>query len=517
MSIRRFIFAAAITLTTVGAISMKGFFSNKTHPDLLRVAFPYSKPATAYEPARIHLAPEYIFLENIFSPLVEMAPKGGKVIAGVAERTYWNKDELHLVIRNDLKTVSGRPITAKDAEFSIKRLMVLPGNTHGDFKELLCGAQGLKSVDDRCEGINVQGNELVLKTTTAGRTFLAPMLTAIDFAIIPRSSVDPQTLKIIDFKNTSGPYYVAKDSASGDIELRANPNHYHYSPLMPQVIQLVPTDVKKIHASLDDFKSDRVDFITTIDADRADDVIAFSRAVSDGVLYTTMNIRSFVATFTQRGTATFSERERFAIGSRLREAFAKALSGKNGYETSRQFFPSFGDGALDKPVLAKLDEKFQTAGELPKIDRIKIGLVRIGNVAAFSAPIRAVFPDAEIVEIEKNPDFLKYDSVGDMPLIAISGPDNGFLEDIGLISYSLNAGFFGMTVPERKAWIQHYMSIEDKDQRLELLRAAHEKALSEAITVPLLVAPYAALARKPWKVGLSTLYANCQLWLIQKN
>ena len=50
----------------------------KTHRKnlTLRIAFPYAKPARAYEPARIELAPEYIFLENIYSPLVEMSAKG---------------------------------------------------------------------------------------------------------------------------------------------------------------------------------------------------------------------------------------------------------------------------------------------------------------------------------------------------------------------------------------------------------------------------------------------------------
>jgi len=37
----------------------------------LRVAFPAKNPVEQYEPTRILLAPEYIFLETIYSPLVE--------------------------------------------------------------------------------------------------------------------------------------------------------------------------------------------------------------------------------------------------------------------------------------------------------------------------------------------------------------------------------------------------------------------------------------------------------------
>ena len=66
------------------------------------------------------------------------------------------------------------------------------------------------------------------------------MLAAIDFAIIPRSSVEPRTLKIIDMKETSGPYFVDSDDGTGKIKLRLNPNHYHYSSDIPDEVTLVP-------------------------------------------------------------------------------------------------------------------------------------------------------------------------------------------------------------------------------------------------------------------------------------
>ena len=39
---------------------------------ILRVAFPVRLKATAYEPTNINLDYEYIFLENVFSPLLEI-------------------------------------------------------------------------------------------------------------------------------------------------------------------------------------------------------------------------------------------------------------------------------------------------------------------------------------------------------------------------------------------------------------------------------------------------------------
>jgi hypothetical protein len=441
-----------------------------------------------------------------------MEPKKGEIVPGVAEAYRWEGEELHLTIRKNLKTVTGVPITAADAEFSLKRLLTMPGNTHGNFRELLCGHNGLKSINDQCEGIRSEEGELILKTTAAGKTFLLPMLVTLDFAIIPRGSVDPKTLKIVDFTNTSGPYYVAKDSETGEMELKANPNHYHYSRTMPQEIHFVPSTTNSLEA----FKAGRVDYISTVDAARADEVIEFSHSNSEAVLHTTMNIRSFILTFTRRGQREIPPEQRFALGQKIRMALWSALAGRNGYEKSMQFFPSFGEGALDQERMKKIGERFEAAGTAPGVP-LRLALVRLGNTEKFVAAIRKAVPEIDAYESPKNPNFMKFTNPDEEPQLILSGPDTGFQEDIGLITYSLNAGYFGMTEAERKAWLVRYMDTLDKSDRIDLLKSLHESVLSTPVIVPLLVAPYAAIARKPWKIGLSQLYANNQLWLIQAN
>lgn len=510
---RKLFFLLAAAFLAVGAVVITTK-PDQSMPQVLRVAFPYAKPASEYEPARIHRAPEYIFLENIYSPLIETNAKSGQVEAGCAESFYWKGNDLHLVMRSGLKTVTGLPITAYDAEFSLKRLLVMPGNTHGNFRELICGNQTLNSVEDRCDGIRVSGNELILTTTNAGRTFLLPMLSAIDFAVIPKSTVDPATLKIIDFKNTSGPFYVARDSVKGELELRANPNHYRYSTKIPQVVEFVPTSSDGSRRSIDDFRDGRVDLLTTVDIERADNVIAFSRSHSDAALHTTMNIRSFVLLFSSRGLKEISRAERLAIGQKLQTAFSENMAGRDGFESSKQFFPVFSEGALSEEAQDQV-KKVYGATSAASGRKLKMTLVRLGDTTKFEKAIKSALPGIEISEGVKNPNFLKFDSEEDMPHMAITGPDAGFLEDIGLITYSLNAGYFGMNETARKAWLEKYMNVQNKSERLQMLKALHQKALEEPVIIPLLVAPYAALIRKPWKFGLSQLYANNQLWLIE--
>lgn len=481
----------------------------------LRVAFPYAKGATAYEPARIHLAPEYIFLENVFSPLVEMSAKG-EVAPGVASSYRWVGNELRLKIRNDLKTISGNSITALDAEFSLKRVLSMPENTHGDFRQLLCGDTHLTSPSHSCEGIRVEDDELILKTTDAGKTFLLPMLTAIDFAIIPRSSIDPTTNKIVNFHETTGPYYVSRDSAKGEIELKANPNHYHYSTTIPQTVMLIPTQPDQVHGSLDDFSNGKVDLITTVDSARADDVIEFSREQSQATLHTSMNIRSFVLTFTDRGLTEFSSQERFAIGKKVRAEFVKRFAGTNGYEASEQFLPPFGEGSVEKEKMTEIARRYQEADALPRT-QFHVTLVRLGDPRKFSDALRAALPSADISVAQNSAAFSKYKSLNEMPHMVITGPDTGFLEDIGLITYSMNAGYFGLNKTERVTWLRKYMETPSKERRLEALRTLHEASLEAPLVVPLLVAPYAALVRQPWRIELSQFYANNQLWLIRTN
>lgn len=240
----------------------------------LRVAFPVARKSLSYEPTNIRLGYEYIFLENIFSTLVEMDTKG-VLQPGVAEKAEWINNELRLTIPEGIRTASGLPIDASDVLFSLKRLLVLSGNTHGNFKDLICPEAELKSIEDECKGLRQEGRYIFLSVGER-KPFLLPMLAAIDFAIIPKSSCDPKTLEIINLRETSGPYYVASDDGAGNIELRLNPHHFHASKEIADKVLLVPMDPKNQRESIQALLDNRVDLLTTVDTSKADDLIPLS-------------------------------------------------------------------------------------------------------------------------------------------------------------------------------------------------------------------------------------------------
>ncbi len=481
---------------------------------ILRVAFPYKNKVEFYEPTRIHLAPEYIFLENTFSPLIELGKKDGNPEAGVAEEFNWVGDELHLKIRDDLKTTTGIKITAEDALFSLKRVLVISANTHGNFKDIMCPDEDIKDIEAPCAGMKVKGNTLILKPK-GKKTFLLPMLAAIDFAVIPKGSVDPKTLKIVDYKNTSGPYYVEKDDGNGKITLLANKNHYHYKGNIAQQIELVPAGIDGEKDSITLFKENKVDFITTIDKLNPEKVIDFSEE-SGAELHSTMNIRTFILCFTSKGLKRFNKEQRLWIGKKMKDIFRDHFLSKSGFEVVDQFFPIHGDGSIDDEKMNTVKSLFQNSNSPVDLSGANLSIVRLGNTSEYKSKITEVFKGLKVTDGKNVPAFLKYEDESEMPDFWIGGPDTGFMEDIGLISYSLNAGIFGDIKQEIKQWLHDYMTLETKTKRMDRLKDLHKKTLESAVLVPLVSAPYVAVARKGWKIELSQIFANNPLWPVIK-
>ena len=326
--------------------------------EILRVAFPYKKDITYYEPTRIHFAPEYIFLENTFSPLIELSKDNGAPIASIAKSFYWVDNELHFEIRDDLYTVDGYKITAKDAEFSLKRLLILSENTHGNLKDLICSGKSIKSMSEPCKGIEASEGKLILKPSKK-TPFILKMLAAIDFAILPIPSIDPETLQIKDYRNTSGPYYVEEDDGQGNILLVANKKHFHFDKAIPQKIQLIPSGIDGIPDALTQFKEGKVDFITTIDKLSPLEIIKFSKKEPNSELHKTLNIRTYVAVYTDKATKSLSIKKRISIGKALKKAFKRHYQSVSEYKLTDQFFPSYGDGGLTKDQSDKLHEIYE--------------------------------------------------------------------------------------------------------------------------------------------------------------
>ena len=461
----------------------------------LKIAFPRDIILSEYEPTRIHLAHEYILLENLYSTLVEF-DADGNITSGVAKTFAWHGDELVFEIRPDAVTASGLPITAEDVEFSLKRVLVLTGNTHGNLNDLLCPGLQLKSVSNPCPGIERRGNLVVLKPG-GHKPFLIPMLAALDFAIIPRSAVAPD-LKIADFAETSGPYFVSKAGEDGIVRFEANHKHYRYHPRMPHVIELVSAQHQ---SSFELYKAGKIDLITTIDAHRPEEQLEFAETLTDAALHQTLPLRTFLLRFTPQGLKKFSAALRLSLGKAIRTGLHTYIEQSKGFQETKEFFPPFGVGELLP------DQKKLLEGVLAKADEggwntpLKIAVIRIGNHLDFEKQLLQSLPNAQFANGQDPGGMDNADAI-------LGGPDTGFLEDIGLISYSINFGMLAETPEEGRAWLKIYMELQNKEERIQMLKKLHLSALERGLVTPFALSPYVAIARKPWTHGLSRFFGN---------
>jgi hypothetical protein len=414
-----------------------------------------------------------------------------------------------------LATIDGRPITADDAAFSLKRLLILGQNTHGNFASIVCPGAKLKVISDDCPGIAVQGDELVLRAG-ARKEFLIQMLAAIDFAVIPRSAVDPNTLKITNMRETSGPYYVDSKAPDGSFVLRANPKHYHAAAKSPQSVVLIPFKTSVPNAALKMIERGEVDHVMTSNGSPVNDLLRFAMANQSTIgAHATLKIRATHLSFTPRGEAELSPQERAAIGIAVQSVFQKMYATRVGFENATGFFPALANGALSDEQERKL-----AARPRPDIDassiRFRLGLQKSGTIEEWAEPLNKALKGAEIYREANDFPFDESASSLNTPQAIISSVDTGFTEDISLVSYSVVAGYFGMTKSGRGKWLADYMSLPKREDRLTKLRELHFEALASSVLVPLTISPFVALIRKPWRMEFPETFAGNPLWLIKR-
>jgi len=484
----------------------------------IKVAFPGYDGAASYDPVKIHFAVAYTFLADIYSPLVEYSVTG-ELVAAAAERFEWIGNEAHFTMRKDLKTIDGHEINAYDAERTFKRIFILGGNTHGNLKDMLCPDISMSSLNDACPGLEVRdnGRTFVMKLKER-KIFLFPMLAAIDFAIIPRNSIDLVTLAIKDYRNTSGPYYVLKDSPDGRIELAANPRHFHYSEDIPQKATLVPASRTDMMEPLKMFSENKVDHILTIDKLPVNSTIEYAKGHKDVEVFCTYPMKVAFVIFTKKGRTKFSKEERFRIGVNIKRIFLQKYSGKEGYEDAEQVFPVLGEGALGDAELAEVKREREMSDAGPFNEGFTAWNVNmLQDFEGEEEPLRRLFPNGKFDKVRKVPGLVNYDKEKvTEPDFYLMWTDMGFQEEIGLLSYYNGADFFYWDGQDKADWLSRYMAVGEKKDRLKLLRKLHYQTLLNAAVIPIAKSTYTAMVRKPWKLDFSKLYGSNRLWRIHR-
>ncbi len=481
----------------------------KTKEDSLpiNVYFPYHSSSSEYDPVKIVFSYHYHILENIYSPLIEI-DTNGSLIGGLAKSFYWKENEAHIELRDNLKTIDGHAITAEDAAYSLKRVLLLKSNTHGNLNAMLCGIHSLKKIQDECEGIVVRDNTLILKTD-AKKPFLFSMLAAIDFAVIPKSSIAHDSLKITDYRNTSGLYFISK-SSDDRLEFEINKNHYHYSANIPAKVVFAKHGIEKNDSVTEGILNKKIDLASTASAPIImDEILKSGQHLNKMNLHKTIEIMYHVAFFSDQGMKKTSTDERLSILRKFKEKYLEVYKKEDGYVDVSEVFPSFGEAGLDtlqKNLWKKNIERIGTVNE--SVQKTLVLGVISNNYEIIKQIVSSIFPDWKIVNLrEKN-------TIA--PDILIGQLDTGFMEDIGLLSFAISFDVLGVDSLETKEWLKKYMTIDSKEMRIKQLKEFHFNSLMAGKIMPLVATPYFFISSKEWQISLSPFYSNLQLWKIHK-
>lgn len=480
-------------------------------PKTLRVAFPRDKEIYYYDPANIRYLSQYILTENLFSTLVYYNIHG-ELVSGLAEKFYWEGNEAYFKIRNDLKTIDGREITARDVETTFKRLAILGTNTHGNIKNILCGDKQINKLSDNCPNLRLKNDYLISISFKKKNPFLFSMLTATDFGIVPIGSIDNRTLAIKDYRNTSGPYFVDQYDNKGFFILSANKTNFLYSKDMPQKIEIIPSRINNKSISLELFKGNKVDMITTLDD--SSELLRYAENNPKINLFKTVSMQLSAITFTPSAVTKFSRKERFIIAKKIKESVLPHLLKRAGAEETAQIFPTFGQGALYGHQLKILDEEMEKAAKSSFNKRIVAW-----NIPEVSIPdLKKALPSIEVKQINGLPGHIDYLKDGlKEPDLFFRESDTSVKEDINFFYYYMNNYFFVINGKDGNRWIDKYSQIENYYERMKMINDLHYQTLKEAITIPLVITPYVALSNKNWKFDFLNLHAGTTFWRLKWN
>ena len=475
----------------------------------LRMAYFFGTSEISLDPGKIETIFQYEMIRNLYSRLVEY-DENGQLVAGAPISFSWRDDSVTFVFGDKVKTVDGNPITARDAEVSLKRLIIQGKSGHGDIRRFLCPDHVLKSVSDSCPGVKVDGNNLVL---TVPKAHLLPLLIATlesaDYSIIPLKSLRQVdgTLSITDLRNTSGPYFINGNLSSGFFSLQANPHHYRFHSNMPSEVDIVPVEY------YDGLKS-----LAKGDADLVPTTLAFTgeeaiRIASDSSfeIHETLPLQVRLVRFSHKALENFTPEQRLFAGLLVGQVFKKIAPAFRGQQAF-QFFQALSDGALDETQAATIKELHENNNRPAFKHPIKLGV----GTRLFKQFAEALnkFPEIQVIESKVMIASLPAEQRPDMYILTT---DSAWTEDLALLGYNFKEGLFTLPGFDGESWFNEYLAQEDKAERIRHLNHLHFNMLKNASFVVTEVTPYHAAIRKPWRLNQSNLSAGTELWRLRIN
>jgi hypothetical protein len=483
----------------------------------ITVAIPSATDIRDFDTAKITKDYQYTVLLALYSPLLEHDYLQSQIVIGLAESFSWEGNDFVVKIKKDRFTKSGYHITADDVIFTLKRQMILGSNSHGDLRRLFCGGFQIIEVDQDCNGLSKRDNYTIIFHLKQKSPDLIRSLTSIDFGIVPRTAVDPATLKIVDYSETSGPMYFAGKDDKGQIVLAAQPNHWHNLAFEKAVLfpdSYINTNGEAIPASVAAFESGIIDIVPTTSLHSLGP--ESYRFRFPYFVHTTNHLGISYLRFTKEGRS---------MPPQIRNYWARQLQNHiashpermlPNRKITRQFFIEEGFGGLSPELKRRLDS-VQT-GELLNPPSFVIA----AHEGVYDL-YKRLFVDLPLVKILKESDVSVVNAASSAQPqtkihATVSMIDGSFDEDLNYLEFLYKDGLFPIQDGEGAKWLEAYSSELDESTRDKMVQMLHWEMIAvEPTVVPLWQRPYTAWSRNGWVMTLPKNYVSMPLWLIKRS
>jgi hypothetical protein len=331
--------------------------------------------------------------------------------------------------------------------------------------------------------IDRKNNSVKLKMKKKYHYFV-PMLAQIDFAVIPRGALD-EKLRIHTFAITSGPFYL-KDKQS--LILIKNPN-FIIKDNYPDEIYLTKVE------DLQNINMDSFDLIPAFFP--LQNELKFSENYD---VHKTIPVKVWKLVFTPNGLKKFNREQRYYIANLIRNKSAYYFKDKM---ISNQTFQSDSVFALSSEEIDSI-LNHRIKYQLKTNDKVKIGVHKSRLNFYYDK-----FSDNDFIVSG----FKSLDESNSFDLILMN-QDIGYEESASFISYSLQSKFFGIENSKANKYLKRYLSLDDKNERVLLIKEMNRHIMNNATVIYLYFEEYVSRYRKTLKVVNSKNNAAIQFWKV---
>ncbi|NRA69143.1 MAG: hypothetical protein HRU19_32030 [Pseudobacteriovorax sp.] len=439
-------------------------------------------------------------IRTIYSGLVDSDPITGEVVSGLAKKFYWEGNELVFELREKFFTRSGHEITSHDVAFSVSRSLTasdpVPGSLHLRIKKDVKGEYQISKTGKYKVRIGFKE-----KIPSLVSLFEHPKL-----FIVPKVAFSKDSKTIIDYRNTTGPYYIEKKSDK-TWTLKQNKGHWKiksYSPAEVNVVSDIYEEDGKESISKRLFKVGAIDHIPM------SSIGSPNRNLNDGIADSQIHIASHSSMmfmfFSELGMK-LDLKTRLRISNLLRKEIKRKLKMlKVDREPALQLTMPFAFGSLNKSQLAEIKKQDSLDIDSKSIPKIRISTLSHA-VSYYQEMFSRLGDRVEVVSIsDKDYEPFSYKSKDDdgiTPHLVMSAKGLEEFENLESIDNLLRNKIFSIRDDlEIDNWIEAYYQTDESHKRQEMLRSLHFKSLtSEVSVVPMFSIPKYGFSRNGWRMN----------------